>query len=298
MNSPRHRVRVSGRLYQRWILRGLNATGRVACVSRATSRDILRLTSLAPDQVSLVHNGLNHSYAPLREIDAVARLREVSLRFGNGMVSMLNTGFILHVGGNQWYKNRSGLIQIYARLCEKMLHPPYLVMAGKPFTPSLRQEIASHHLEDRVIELTCVSNEDLRTLYCTAQLLLFPSLEEGFGWPIVEAQACGCRVVIADREPMTEIGGGAAVCFKLESTSSSEGAPLSTDSTHHAASVVIQTLLETGEERFDRVQRGLRNASGFSTDRMVENYVELYRRISGVGTERQLLHEDPVLEPR
>jgi glycosyltransferase involved in cell wall biosynthesis len=217
---------------------------------------------------------------------------------GNGAVAKLQAGFILHVGGNQWYKNRLGLIQIYARLCEKMPQPPILAMVGKPFAPSLRRSIATRHLEDRVIELTSVSNEDLRTLYCSAQLLLFPSLEEGFGWPIIEAQACGCRVVIADREPMTEIGGDAAVCFKLETASSLEDAPLSTDSAYHGASVVINTLLETCEERFNRVQSGLRNASRFSTGRMVENYVELYRRISVVGAARQLLHEEPILETR
>jgi glycosyltransferase involved in cell wall biosynthesis len=295
---PTRRVRVSGRLYQRWILHGLNAAGQVACVSTATRRDILRLSRLAPGQVSLVHNGLNHSYAPLANTYAPVRLREAALRFGNGAVEKLQAGFILHVGGNQWYKNRLGLIQIYARLCEKMIHPPNLVLAGKPFTPQLRCSISSHHLEGRVIELNSVSNEDLRTLYSAAQLLLFPSFEEGFGWPIVEAQACGCRVVIADREPMTEIGGDAAVCFKLESARSLKDAPLSSDSTECAARVVMTTLLETHEERLDRIQRGLRNAARFSTARMVENYIELYRQISGIGVELQERDKEPVLETR
>ena len=61
-----------------------------------------------------------------------------------------------------------------------------------------------------VIPLTNVDNETLRALYSAAELLLFPSLEEGFGWPIVEAQACGCRVVTSQKAPMTEAGGDAA----------------------------------------------------------------------------------------
>jgi glycosyltransferase involved in cell wall biosynthesis len=295
---PGHRVRVSGRLYQRRILHGLNAARRVACISRATHRDILRLTTLAPGQVSLVHNGLNHSYAPLTERDVATRLREAAPRLGHDLAARLQGGFILHVGGNQWYKNRLGLIQIYARLCEKMLHAPKLVLAGKPFTPQLRREILSHNLEDRVIALNSVSNEDLRTLYCAAQLLLFPSLEEGFGWPIIEAQACGCRVVIADREPMTEVGGDAAVCFKLESHTTLENASLSNNSADGAATVVMKTLLENRDERLDRVRSGLRNAAKFSTARMVENYIELYRRISVVGAARQLHNREPLLEPQ
>jgi glycosyltransferase involved in cell wall biosynthesis len=292
------RIRVSGRLYQRWILRGLNGAKRVACISTATHRDILRLTSLAPGQVSLVHNGLNHSYAPLTEMDAASRLREAASRLGDAAIAKLQGGFILHVGGNQWYKNRLGLIQIYARLCEKMIHPPNLVLAGKSFTPSLRRMIARHHLEDRVVELNSLSNEDLRTLYCAAQLLLFPSFEEGFGWPIIEAQACGCRVVIADREPMTEVGGNAAVCFELRGPMALEDAPLSTNSADNAASAVMTTLLETHEERLHRVQNGLSNAARFTTARMVESYVELYRRISVVGMERPQHNGEPVLEPQ
>ena len=295
---PGCRVRASGRLYQRWILRGLNSAGRVACVSAATSRDLLRLTRLAPRQVSLVHNGLNHPYAPLPEMEAAARLREAALRLGNGLVSKLQVGFILHVGGNQWYKNRLGLIQIYAQLCKKMPHPPNLVMAGKPLTPQMRRSIASHQLEERVIELNAVPNEELRTLYCNAQLFIFPSLEEGFGWPIVEAQACGCRVVIADREPMTEIGGDAAVRFDLESAPALEDALMSTDSADHAANAVMRTLSETRQERMDRVKRGLRNAARFSTSQMVENYIQLYRRILGIGAERQLLDQDHVFAPQ
>ena len=66
-------------------------------------------------------------------------------------------------------------------------------------------------LRDRVIELTNITNEDLRALYSKATALLFPSLREGFGWPIIEAQACGCPVFTSDRVPMTEVGGDAAI---------------------------------------------------------------------------------------
>jgi len=295
---PGRRIRASGRFYQRWILRGLNAAGRVACVSTATRRDLLRLSRLSPGQVSLIYNGLNHAYAPLPATDAAARFRQVAARLGHGAAERLQNGFILHVGGNQWYKNRLGLIQIYSLLCKKMIRPPNLVLAGQPFTPQLRRSITNQNLLDRVIELSSVSSEDLRTLYCAADLLLFPSFEEGFGWPMIEAQACGCRVVIADREPMTEIGGDAAVCFKLESAPALEDAPLSNDSASNGASAVMKTLLESPEERLDRVQRGLRNAAKFTTAHMVESYVQLYASILGGETQRQMRNPGPVLEVR
>jgi len=292
---PGRRIRASGRFYQRCILRGLNAAERVVCISTATRRDLLRLSTLEPHQVTLIHNGLNHSYAPLPAPENASRLRETAVRLGGGSIcAKLQAGFILHVGGNQWYKNRPGVIQIYARLCEKTSHPPNLVMVGKPFTPQMRRSISTHRLEDRMIELNTVSNEDLRTLYCAAQLLLFPSFEEGFGWPIVEAQACGCRVVIADREPMTEIGGDAAVYLKLENAISHEDAPFSASAADNAANTVMGTLQETREERLDRVQKGLRNAARFTTVRMVESYIDLYRQMLSASAELHLRANEPI----
>jgi glycosyltransferase involved in cell wall biosynthesis len=274
----------------------LNAAGRVACISTATRRDVLRLSSLAPSQVSLVYNGLNHAYAPLSSKEAAARISQLATRLGKDTAEKLQNGFILHVGGNHWYKNRLGLIQIYSLLCKQMSHPPSLVLAGQPFTPQLRSSITSQNLQDRVIELSSMSSEDLRTLYCAAELLLFPSFVEGFGWPIIEAQACGCRVVIPDREPMTEIGGEAAVCFKLENVPAREGAPMSDDSAADGANAVMKTLLESPKERHDRVQNSLRNAARFTTAQMVESYVQLYERILVGGTRQQLRSQESVLE--
>jgi hypothetical protein len=88
------------------------------------------------------------------------------------------------------------------------------------------------------------------------------------------------------------------VCCQLESSPVLEDAPLSTDSTDQAASAVMKTLLETSQERMERVQRGLRNAARFSTTQMVENYIHLYRRILGIGAERQPCGKDHVLVPR
>jgi glycosyltransferase involved in cell wall biosynthesis len=273
---PQCRTRATGKLYQAWILRGLNSAGKVACVSNATSRDLLRLSNLAPRQITKVHNGLNYPYAPLTKLEAATRLQKAQPR--------LAAGFILHVGGNQWYKNRAGVLQIYTRLCEKISSPPVLVMAGKPLTRPLRLMISRNGLEQRVLELNTVGNEDLRTLYCSAGLLLFPSCEEGFGWPIVEAQACGCPVVIAKREPMAEIGGDAAVQFEFESGGEFVNSPLSARSADAAAEAVKATLLETDAGRLYRAQRGIRNSARFATARMIDEYVKLYQELLGAET--------------
>jgi glycosyltransferase involved in cell wall biosynthesis len=120
--------------------------------------------------------------------------------------------YFLHVGGNQWYKDRAGVLRVFARLAEMdEFSTAKLVLAGKPLTAELRKAIREKRLEGRVTEAVGATNEELQVLYGSALALLFPSREEGFGWPILEAQACGCAVIATRRPPMTEVAGEAAI---------------------------------------------------------------------------------------
>lgn len=84
-------------------------------------------------------------------------------------------------------------------------------MAGTALWPEMHDYITAHKLQSNVIEIVNPSNEDLRTLYSGAAALLFPSLYEGFGWPLIEAQSCGCPVITSNRPPMNEVAGDAAL---------------------------------------------------------------------------------------
>jgi glycosyltransferase involved in cell wall biosynthesis len=124
-------------------------------------------------------------------------------------------------------------------------------------------------LADDVIVLPQVSNEDLCALYSSAELLLFPSIAEGFGWPIAEAMACGCRVVTTGCAPMTEVGGDAAIYLNP--------ADESPDWIKHAAAKVLQTLEQSAGAREATIRAGFEQAKKFTTDGMIEKYLRLYR---------------------
>ena len=125
----------------------------------------------------------------------------------------IEEGFILHIGGNQWYKNRLGTCKIYAEfnLLSKNWEKRYpLILAGKkPDNELLEFLKCNSHLAINFI--ITPSNKEIQAMYSTASLLLFPSIKEGFRWPILEAMACGCPVVTTKWEPMTEVGGNAAI---------------------------------------------------------------------------------------
>jgi glycosyltransferase involved in cell wall biosynthesis len=140
----------------------------------------------------------------------------------------------------------------------------HLVTAGKPWTPRLRDLVQSSGLAGRIHEWTEVSNEELRALYSIAEALLFPSLAEGFGWPIVEAQVCGCPVVTSNRAPMTDVGGAGAVYIDPEDEAAG-----------------ARTIAEALTRRDALVKAGLLNAQRFSRTEMAVGYVDAYQSVLG-----------------
>ena len=251
---PESRTGLTGRKLQRMIANGLTRAQRIACVSDTTRKDLLRLPGINEQRVSRVYNSLNYEYSPMERPEAAQRLRKLDIDPGQR--------FLLHVGGNQWYKNRLGLLRIFAALLKASQRGAFrLVLAGKPLTGEMRQFIGQNGLEDVVLDRNNVSNEDLRALYSSAVLMVFPSLYEGFGWPIVEAQACGCPVVTSNRAPMNEVGGSAAVYIDPEDAESA-----------------VTTLARAMEKAPSLRGPSLSNAARF-TSGMIEGYLSLYEKV-------------------
>jgi glycosyltransferase involved in cell wall biosynthesis len=228
----------SGRILQHMILRGLRSAWRVTCISEATRADLQRV---AGRDGCVIYLGLNPVF-------------EGGIKIKSRSKSKSGAGFILHVGGSQWYKNRNGVLDIYAEL-RRLLGDaaPELVMAGPrgAEAPGVRW----------VEKLTDAA---LRELYENAELLLFPSLAEGFGLPVIEAQACGCRVVTTRRAPLTEAGGDAAACLDDPRDAAA------------CARVVADVLAEDETARQRRVQAGLENAARFSMEKMAREFIAFF----------------------
>lgn len=202
-----------GRRYQAWILANLARLPHLACVSHHTRADTLRLTGLPPTRVSVVPNALNYPYQNIP--DAVARERLAGLDLAAAGIDAARGGFLLHVGGDHWYKNRAGLLAIYAEV-RRLISPapvPALVLVGPPLSSAQAAQATALGIDRHLIVLQDVSNPRLEALYNLADGLIFPSLAEGFGWPVAEAQACGCPVFTSNRAPMTEVGGRSSTYF-------------------------------------------------------------------------------------
>ena len=256
---PENRVSLTGRIFQRLIARGLRQSRAILCVSAKTRDDLRQHLAIPQKRLHVIPNALHWPYRPFCAGAAASLLASAGLR--------ADERYFLHVGGNHWYKNRGAAIQILAEL-RKL--PEYaearLVMAGPQMSPGLRAIAEKHGLHDALVEAVGLSNEHLQALYSYALATLFPSLEEGFGWPILEAQACGCPVVTTDRRPMNEVAGDAAILIN----------PARPEA---AARTIADALRDTTRMRAD----GLQNAASYTMERMLEQCEALYREVMGVA---------------
>jgi glycosyltransferase involved in cell wall biosynthesis len=249
-----------GRQLQKHILRGLARAHALACVSLATLHDAQRLLNGYSGQFVLAPNALNYPYG---NMDGAAARRRVSEIPGlNG-----ECPYVLHVGSNLRRKNRVALIKAVASVASCWRGK--IVFAGQPLDLELRNLASQLRIADRIVDVVKPSNELLDALYHCALALLFPSRFEGFGWPVIEAQACGCPVICSDREPLPEVSGGAAILC---------GA----DDYREQARAIVQ-LADNPAARAELVAAGRANARRYSPSTMIERILALYRDLGAAA---------------
>ena len=244
----------TGTILQKWIISGLKVSSHISCVSGNTQDELTKTLDIEPEKTSIAYNALNYPYKPMLPDESWALLHK--------RLPELKKNYFFHLGGNQWYKNRKGVVEIYSQLIK---YPEYkhhkLVLAGKSWPNDLRVKVNVLGIKDKVIEITDLTNEEIRAFYSTTEALIFPSIQEGFGWPIAEAQACGCKVITTGRAPMTEVGGDAAIYIEPENS-------------QLAAEIIYKKLLNTK----DLTTQSIDNAKRFSMKAMMKSYTSGYNK--------------------
>lgn len=260
---PSHRTKWTGKQLQSYILGNIKKSKYFACISNKTKDDLTRIAKIDPMKARTIYMGQNYPYSPLARDYAKETVSRLLAK------PNFKTSYIIHVGHNGFYKNKPGVLELYKALKANSRTPLDLIFVGPPLPLNLSTWINKNHLETNIHILEDVSNKDLQALYSGAELLLFPSLLEGFGWPIIEAQACGCPVVTTRDAPMTELGSDAA--FYVPSPNNDSLA-----SWANGCLPILQKALNTPPER---ISDGIKNAGRFTAKDMVSQYAEYYRKI-------------------
>ena len=268
---PENRTAISGRIYQRYIRRGFRQARHFICISRKTRDDLHRYGLVSPVTSEVVYNGLNFPYQPMESGEAQRVLRAAGL-------PVESEGMLLHVGGGQWYKNQSGLILLYASYCTQVVNPLPLWCISPAPNAKVKQALGKVPPQGRVSFFQGLENRTLQAAYSHARVLLLPSLAEGFGWPLIESQACGCPVVTTDEPPMNEVAGADARYLPRLRSSHDVGAWAS-----YGASVLRSLLARTPLEKMQGLEQRRNWVRRFSSEGAIDAYLAIYQRVLAIS---------------
>lgn len=258
----------TGRVYQNFIWRGYSKGKNFISVSNKTDQELLQFLAAEPQLHEVVYNGLNRPFEILDAIEARVLMSKIT-----GLD--LSEGYILHIGGNQWYKNRLGVIEVYESWRKLSNNKLPLLMIGKYPALPLEMKKRASEFKDDIIFLADILDEQLQQAYSGARLLLFPSLAEGFGWPIAEAMASGCPVVTTNEAPMTEVAGEAAFLIDRKPE-----APQYVISWANEAAQIVNKVISLSPSDLQMViDAGIKNSMRFDTNNALNSVENIYKKI-------------------
>ncbi len=229
----------------------------IVSVSRYTADCVVKELGYPASRITVIPNHLDPLFQCLSE-----ERRALARRKWFGEVEKV----VIHVGRPLVYKNRIGVIRAFA-LLRKKLPGARLFLINGALTPDEADTIRTESLEGLANVIPPVETADLVDIYNAADALAFPSYFEGFGWPPIEAMACGCPVVSSTRASLREVVGDAALTVENPDD-------------HALISAHLYEVLSVPNTASDLRARGLSRAKQFSPSLAVEALADVYRELS------------------
>ncbi|OGP64590.1 MAG: hypothetical protein A3K22_06425 [Deltaproteobacteria bacterium RBG_16_42_7] len=222
--------------------KAIAGSDRIICVSESTRRDLLEFSGASyKDRAVVIYNGVSSDYCYIPEIDVISQ--------------------VIFVGARYRYKNFKSVV--YA--ISGMQNINIVCVGGGTFTGD-EIKLMEKHIYGRYRYAGYLTNAELNREYNRSLCLIYPSLYEGFGIPILEAMQAGCPVVAVNCSSIPEIAGDAAILMDT-------GHP---DELRQA----IETIMIT-QEREELVSKGLIQASKFSWDKTYKQTMDIYEGLLG-----------------
>jgi len=241
------------RFHARAMRRGLRHAHFIACVSEATARRVASHLPETSNRIRVIYNGVSPAFSP----DPAA--------IAPRLAGVARPPYVLYVGSEQERKNLDRLAAAIAiaardeprlRFVKVGMHQT--IEGRARFEAALRRE----GLEERTTIIGGVTDEELAVLYRYASATVLVSLEEGFGFPALEAMACGCPAIVSNRGALQEITGESAL-------------QVDPYDVRAIAAAIASTLSNTGLQRRLSIE-GPARAAHFTWSRAARQYAALY----------------------
>ena len=183
-------------------MRGIRQADRIITVSHHTAKDVMDIFGVAPDALQTAHNGIDAQFRPLPQpqIEAVRSRYHLAPQ----------TFCLLNVGSNHPRKNIFTVLKVLNALHQEG-HRVHFLKAGADFTTEQKTYISQQNLTDWVTYVGKPDKAELVQLYNAVDVLVAPSLYEGFGITPAEAMACGTPVIASNTTALPEVVGHAGI---------------------------------------------------------------------------------------
>lgn len=250
-------------IYKPALRRACKLNDVITTISEFSRQDIAAKTGTDPDRIRVIPNGFRTPYPIKHELT-----KELQSRYN------LQERFLLNVGGIHQRKNIPRLIHAFALFAKQTQFPGNLLITGKaagaPYQDQMRmmcdRAIAETGLQERVVFTGFISDEELDHLLAIAEFLVYPSLYEGFGIPILEAFNVGTPVVTSNVTAMKEVAEGAAVLIDPENVENMAAG--------------MRTLYKNQSLCAELAQKGKERAKQYTWDTLGQYYLDLYEELA------------------
>lgn len=235
---------------------GLKQASHVVNVSTATAKDVNRILNIPYNDMSVVYNAVEGDFHPLAQ-KAVINARQ-NLKVPE------NTCCLLNVGSDHPRKNIDGILSALSILHQREF-PVHFWKVGSDFTKRQLEWLHTHGLLDHIKYLGNPNQQQLTEIYNAADILLAPSIHEGFGFTLLESMACGTPVITSDTSAMPEVVGDAGMLVAHNDIGAIADAVirLHTDASH----------------RQSMIDKGLQRAKTFTWQNAAEQVAGIYEKL-------------------
>jgi glycosyltransferase involved in cell wall biosynthesis len=239
--------------------RSARCASRVLTLSESSRRDLVECYGISPDKIVAIPLAPAPEFRPVLDD---SQMEEIRQRYGT------STRYILAVGNLQPRKNISRLVEAYASLRVESDSLPRLVIVGRAQwrASEVYRTVERSGLQEQVRFTGYVPDEDLVPLYSGSEVLVYPSIYEGFGLPILEAMACGTPVITSRTSSMPEVAGDAALLVDPYSTAE--------------IAETISLVLTNENLKQDLAKRGLKRAAQFTWEQTAQETLSVYRQVA------------------